>query len=189
MVLHEWGELIAWCLKLRDSPKIWTVSDEVRSVYSAFNNVSVELQRGPFRDCQPIMKRWKEKAIRIACTLCAIAHYRGMADPGRDTEIAHAAVRIARYYALSSLSSLQPARHKALEARKIKLVELLTPRNGFLLKSVLGNSHGFEWDEVLRLVEEFPGALKVEHVQHGKGGGRPGVGVKLMQNPKRSVGS
>jgi hypothetical protein len=168
-----WHELIVGLLDQRTKqlasgePALVHCDADAREVFRAFHNESIRLRNGAFRDIEGELGRWRENACRIALGLC-IAD-----DPGASTLTktqAERAVKLARWGHHSALQVMHGGRMERRLARVNKLRDLLAECGGLVTLRNLEKSHGFEPDEVERLVVEFPSLLHLETKQNPKGG-------------------
>jgi len=172
-VFAAWCDCIDKALANRTSPRTITVHPEARELFRDWHNHSVRLRRGPFRDVQDELGRWRESSIRISGLLAVAAGKEEI-----DATLARAGIRICKWCVNNGLALFESGRIARLEKRKARLKELLL--KGEMTLRDLKKSHGFTNPELRHMADKFPDQFAIR-THRPPGGGRPSERMHLVR--------
>jgi hypothetical protein len=170
---QAWQDLISALLNQRqkllasDAPAMVRCHPDAREVFREFHNESIKLHNGPCRDVEGELGRWRESSCRIGLGL-SVADNPGASEMTKAQ--AERAVILARWAHYSALQVMHSGRMERRLSRATKLQDLVARYSDQVTLRVLEKSHGFDQDEVERLVLNFPALLRLETKQNPKGG-------------------
>jgi hypothetical protein len=179
-VIERWADLVDLLIRqYRNSenpPFEIDMSREAGDLFREFNNENKRTIRegGDLRDVDSYVSRWAENAIRLSLCLHAATHPRNAHSLPLDANTAKSAILIVRWFARHQLTFLSVSRTTKGERRLSRLIEILVSKGGIETRRNLTKSHGFDEDEIARLVKSYPDRIQTGAPQATTAkGGRP----------------
>lgn len=190
---NAWEQHVRMLFGLRDSgPHSILCSPQARETFRSFENETIALRLGEFRDSPEELRRAREQAIKIAGVLVACDALTAsdqddppfltriptrsidadIAPPPNDqfiltAEHADRAVRITRWLLGQSLKLVNQCRGEHDLQRLQKLQRVVEKHGGQVTLRDLRDRHTWEETEVRELVTRFPLVLEIADVRNG----------------------
>jgi len=147
---------------------------EALKALCAYAQECEELAHGELQAVAMYVRRWAENAHRIALCLHVSQHGNRAVDHPVSVETMRHAIALQRWFNAHQLRAVRAEWERKQSRRKSKLEELLKsqPEASMTVRD-LRRSHGYEEDELERVVSDFPDHFKFETRPSGASGGRP----------------
>ena len=167
--------------RLRKDPVTIEPEPEAEELFREYSNELVRLRRtgGDWHDIDGYVARWCEQAWHVAVLWHAINEGKEAPNRKLSKENAAKAIELIRWFVQEELAVLGIMRSEKRQKRMEKLAKILADRPDQRCSlRILRRHHGFEEDEVHRLVDENQHRLELISVTP-KGGGRPSSVIAL----------